>query len=246
MTSEPNQHVQNGMDAESFLASVRDADAPTVADKDRARAALAAAITAGVTVGAASKAAAATQTAAGAASFLGVAKVAVPLVLLLGGAGLYFAANRTVPASEGRDHAPPHRTTPSNVVVVGTHSDAVPPHASTGTSESPVRLAVPPRSPALRRPAPTVANNVAPAAVAAPQQENASDLNAEMLLLRQAQVALRDGRAADALQILDAHEARFVGGVLAPERAVLRARAEQRLATPNQSESDTSPTPPEH
>lgn len=246
MTSKPNQHVQNVGDAESFLASVRGIDEPSRADKDRTRAALAAAIAAGVTIGTTSKAAAAAQTAAGAANILGAAKIVVPLVLLLGGAGFYFAINRAGQATDVGDHGAAPGPTTSNVVVVEPTPVALPARPAPTPVDAPVSAPAHSRSPASTRAATTTSSNVVSTPVAMPEPQRVGDLNAEMLLLRQAQVALRDGRAADALQILDTHESHFADGVLAPERAVLRARAEQRLAAPSQAESDTSPTPPEH
>jgi hypothetical protein len=60
--------------------------------------------------------------------------------------------------------------------------------------------------------------------VAEPAAPSSSDLEAELRLLAQANAAMREGRNADALRVLEQHAREFPRGQLAPERDYKRAK----------------------
>ncbi len=70
----------------------------------------------------------------------------------------------------------------------------------------------------------------------------ASDLTREMQLLRDAQVALRDGNVTRAQELLFDHATNFPAGILANERRVLQQRALDALG----HDSNTNAPKTEH
>ncbi|MBK8170829.1 MAG: hypothetical protein IPK60_10875 [Sandaracinaceae bacterium] len=193
-------------------------------------------------------------------------KVVLGIAIVLGGTGVFMATRE-------RAHPATNTTTSraTSRVTFRTNTNEAPhtsPRAETSAaSANALRVAVVPaptprlslgsapvaatsrRSPAQDQAIRGVAPEVAPAAAApllAPVVERPSTLREEMRLLREAQESVRDGRPQEAIRLLDAHEQNFAGGVLANERAVLRARAGQLLLTTPTVECDTSSTRSEH
>lgn len=204
----------------AFLDGVRAVDNPTEDDKSRVRAALLVAV---ATNGQAASSTQGTSVdAAGTTSSFAVAKVGIAAFVLLSGAvGIYLVTRSPAavpsrverPATTARAHT--EAVVPAVQQIVPASAIAVPvaeetsegSHAPRGTR---VRSAVSGTSDAQELPLPTTA---------------ASDLTREMRLLRDAQVALRDGNVTRAQELLAEHAANFPAGILANERRVLQQRA---------------------
>jgi len=204
----------------AFLDGVRGVDNPTEDDKARVRAALL------VSIATNGQAASSTQGAsvgsAGATSAFAGAKVGIAAFALLSGAvGLYLvtrspaavpsrverSATTARPHTESVAHAEQQLVPASAIAAPVAEEASEGSHAPRGTR---VRRATSGNSDAQDLPLP------APAA---------SDLTREMQLLRDAQVALRDGNVTRAQELLVEHATNFPAGILANERRVLQQRA---------------------
>ncbi len=167
-----------------------------------------------------------------------------PAVLALAGAALVVLAvaatrmvERWTPSYDRRDAGlTPYGQEPSDseravtphdradVTAPGTtaRSPAAPPllhEEPAATADGPEAIA-PVQAPATPR---TPRRSKSSTAVVEPAPSN-SDLEAELRLLRQANAAMRAGRNAEALRVLDRHAREFPRGQLAPERDYKRAR----------------------
>jgi hypothetical protein len=227
-----------GRKARALLEATRFADDATQADADRVHAAVLARIAVGTTAAAGAAATAAGVNHGGLTSILGgaastsAAKSAVGAVALslkvLTGLGLATAVGVGAAFALHAGHAPPPRggagsaqralVAPSPVV-----TEATPPAASV-LPELPVPSSQAPVSGEARSPA------------RAPAEANA--LDAEVALLREARQALRDGRAARALALLDEHTRRFPHGVLAEDCAAERVFALCALGSVDQARAE--------
>jgi len=102
--------------------------------------------------------------------------------------------------------------------------------------EAPVPVAPATCAPAAQPmvPVPAPVAPLAPSVVGARREHAApgASLGAEMLLVRGAQIALREGRAGEAMSSLDEHARRFPAGALSRERDGLRAIALCTLERP--------------
>jgi RNA polymerase sigma factor (sigma-70 family) len=117
--------------------------------------------------------------------------------------------------------APPRALPPSTAI------EAAPPSpAASARSRSPSPAAAVPVSPADSRTTPASARAPVEPSPSAPDQDS---LAAELALLQRAREALRDGRADDALALLDQHARRFPRGQLVDERRALEADAGRPL-----------------
>lgn len=121
----------------------------------------------------------------------------------------------------------------------GSPGDASPRDVPSAAIPSSPAAASPPRVPSPSPPQPPVLPS-SPSAVpspgegASPAVLDEGSLAAELALLQRARMALRDGRADDALALLDQHARQFPRGQLVDERRVLQAEAS----------APTSPAPP--
>jgi RNA polymerase sigma factor (sigma-70 family) len=97
----------------------------------------------------------------------------------------------------------------------------------------------PPASPGATRASPSTRTAIAPTDPAEPSDDGA--LAAELALLRQAREAVRDGRADDALALLDRHAREYPRGQLADERRALEGELARTGSSPPPSASATLP-----
>lgn len=220
-----------GPDEQKWLDVLRSGNEPTSNDRARIRASVLASI-AGGAVGA-STAAAASSAAPGVAKVGAIATAAAPtsffagalklglavVVLAMGGGGAYVAMKRPMAAiataapaapteREGMTTSPP-ADAPSGDLVVQAPAVDVPPVAETAERSAPVGST---RSTPRRT---TVTQKSA----------DADDIDAQLVLITQAQRALERGEPSAALSALARHEREYPRGSLAPERDGLRAIA---------------------
>lgn len=142
---------------------------------------------------------------------------------LLGARAAMVASRRTDGPAPARTELAPVERSPAAappVIEAATRKDAVP-RLAPAPANAPPEPASPPRATASLPP-----RTPAAAAVAAPAAGPADALTAELALLQRARVALREGRAADALTLLEQHARAFPRGQLGDERRTLQAQAE--------------------
>ena len=208
---------------QSLLDSLREADEPSEADRERVRSAVLAkvALASGVAAATATtaKAAAGAATSAGTAGLIAAhGKAAVVVIALVGmGAGAWWVV-------QGRpDSAPAEPTmhaTPTSV-----ERESAPPVAVEQETAPSVPVEEVDPMPAEEPDTPTVASKAPPAAVGPRPRPSADDLDREMQIIGAAQQAMRQGDPARALRLLDEHALEHPSGVLAEERAGARAIA---------------------
>ena len=204
----------------AFLDGVRAVDNPTEDDKSRVRAALLVAI---ATNG---QAATSTQGAsvgsAGATSAFAGAKVGIAAFVLLSGAVGFYLVSRPPVSAPSRVERPATTASAHAATAIPAVQQAVSaPAIAAPVSEEASASSNAPRAMRARR---VVNENSVTQVLPRPTAE-ASDLNREMQLLRDAQVALRDGNVTRAQELLVEHATNFPAGILANERRVLQQRA---------------------
>ena len=219
-----------GPKARALLEATRCADDATQADADRVRAAVLARIAVGTTAAAGGVAATASakpgaiaSSLAGAASTaatkstVGVVALSVKVLACL---GVATAVGVGAIAVRGAHDAPPRGGERSaQRAVVAPETD--PPASPLTTEATPPAASPPAELPVPSSQAPANGEARAPARAVT----EASPLDAEVAILREARQALRDGRAARALALLDEHGRRFPQGVLAEDCAAERVFA---------------------
>jgi hypothetical protein len=221
-----------GPKARALLQATRFADDATQADADRVHAAVLARLAVGTTAaaGAAATATGAKQGGiaailggAGAKSALGAVALSTKVVACLGlatavGVGATFAVR----------HA--HDAAPRAIVAPAVH----PPASPIANEIAPSAAAPMPDLPVPSSLAATTGEARAPARAVS----QATPLDAEVAMLRDARQALRDGRAARALALLDEHARRFPHGVLAEDCAAERVFALCALGSVDQARAE--------
>jgi hypothetical protein len=220
-----------GPKARALLQSTRLADDATQADADRVHAAVLARLAVGTTAAAGAAATATGAKQGGLAAILGSAAksgfgavaLSVKIATCVGlatavGVGATYALRGAHDAAPRAIVAPPAR----------------PPAAPIANEAAPSATAPAPELPAPSPQTVTVGEARAPARAAA----QATPLDAEVALLRDARQALRDGRAARALALLDEHARRFPHGVLAEDCAAERVFALCALGSVDQARAE--------
>jgi hypothetical protein len=247
-------------DARTLVDATRSGDDPTSADRSRVRARIAARMVAGTAAGGALATSLASGSAAAAVSakapgFLLVVKIIASAALLGGaGAGIYAAAQPdrapappsasvtsapALHAATGEAAAPETTARPTAAddepsTQRGTASGHAKAEADPAPSTAPlaVRRAAPPVAPSDDSPPP------APTAEATPAPSTKNSLDAEMALLREAQSALRTGRADAALGLLDQHGKDHADGALREERLAARVMALCKLGRADEARAE--------
>jgi len=200
----------------AILEAARHGDDPSPADRARIRRSLALRIGAGLAAGGAASASASAAGASGVATagVLGKAALAVA-ILALGGAGYYVAVR---PESPG------------------------PGPSAVGAQVQPTALASAQAAPALVT-ASAVATDAPPttyssvvASVPAAPAVSGPDLEREVARLREAHVALRDGKPAEAMNLLDEEQP----DVLVEERAAMRVFALCRMGRREEARTEAA------
>lgn len=191
-----------GPDTQSLLDAARDAHDPSVADRARIRAKVAARIGAG---------AFATTAAVTATSGTARAAMKAGIAALVGGAilvgGLWWkSAHEPTPA-------PPVEKAPAVALPAPVPTPVV------DLDPTPVPVE------SLPAPPPVIEKRVAPIPQPTATDKPQSTLEAELALLRDAKKSLDDGNSTRALAILDEHQRKFPDGILAEERASTRVFA---------------------
>lgn len=144
---------------------------------------------------------------------------------LLGARAAMVAPRRTDATAPARTEvAPVERSRPAAPPVLEAAAPkTAAPRPAPSLPSAPPEPAAPLRATASLPPRPPPAAAVAPPAT--PSQADA--LTAELALLQRARVALREGRAADALTLLEQHAREFPRGQLVDERRTLHAEVER-------------------
>jgi hypothetical protein len=200
----------------AIVEAARHGDDPSPEDRVRIRRALALRVGAGLAAGAAASASASAAGASGvaAAGALGKAALAVAIVAL-GGAGYYVAMRPESPAP--RPSAMAAQVQPT---VLGSARAAPPPVTASAVATD---------APPAASPAVVVSAPAAPA-VSGP------DLEREVARLREAHVALRDGKPAEAMNLLDEEQP----DVLVEERAAMRVFALCRMGRREEARAEAA------
>jgi hypothetical protein len=223
-------------DARALLDAARHADDPTTTDRARVRSDVFLRIAQGAAVGGglgvASAAAASGGTAAGTLSSGMLFKTIVFALAVLAASGASMSGHGHAEAAPtaaivedaAEEPTPPVAAAPE-AVAVASEPVAVPEARWAPPLEVPPADAPPPVQVAPAAPSAKVA--LAPK-TAAPAAEHADDLDAllqETAMITAARVAVREGRTADAMTILDQHAREHPNGQLGRERTAVRILA---------------------
>lgn len=217
----------NGLGAESgaLLEAAREAEEPTLADRERVRRAIASRLVAGAAgLGVVTTA----KSAVTAALVPGSTTKAVVAALLVGavGVGAVWKATRpgalaplatlaASPSWAGASSAAAHETSPARAPGDTTQAPGV---------SSPLPVATTSHAPAIG-PHPSLRAVSAPGPGAPLHRPPSADVAAEVRLLGEAHAAMRSGDEARAMALLDEHARRYPRGALGEEREAARIAA---------------------
>lgn len=193
---------------EELVWACKSANLPTEADSTRVLAALRVRLGDAAVLGAEASQAAATSASSG-LLFGKVPAMSLAGLALLGGIWLFAARNHR-DESPSRDSAASVVTTSSSVQIVSA-SSAAPPSTATRVDTDRTEASTAPERVESRP--------------AAPAAHNRDRLAEEVALLSRAEMALRSGKPAVALDVLNEHERRFGNGLLVEERIAARVQA---------------------
>jgi hypothetical protein len=209
-----------GREAMALIAEARDGDDPTLADRDRVEAVIAARLATGAAAGLAAAAVATTSArASGAPGAVGASALTGSVAKVL----IWVATLSVIGATVAMFASAPGRAT---APIASTVNPAAP-VATEGNSQS----GEPSLGAAVATPEATIPqvrafpSTLAVVPTASSTRMPSGDVAAEVLVLREAHAAMRGGQAARALALLDEHARRFPKGALGEERDAARVAA---------------------